>query len=140
MPNETLICVECNTSWERERVRGRKPKLCPGCKPDVTAPKKKAETTAEGEVVKHRKVSSVVFNKELFAGNIANGDRRYIGVEIDGILYCNGMRVRVVGEDGTYIFSDATERHDGSVFMWLIGDSGEYEGKHRAIHPDRIEL
>lgn len=140
MATETLICSNCETSWERERVRGRKPKLCPDCKPDAPTPKKKAEITAAGEVVRHRPVSSVVFDKELFAGQIANGDRRYVGVEIDGILYCNGMRVHVIGEDGTYTFSDATERHDGTVYMWLIGETGDYQGRHRAIHPDRIEL
>ena len=28
---ETLTCVECGASWERERVRGRKPHRCPSC-------------------------------------------------------------------------------------------------------------
>jgi predicted Zn-ribbon and HTH transcriptional regulator len=29
---EVLICTECGLSFERLRVRGRKPRLCPGCR------------------------------------------------------------------------------------------------------------
>ena len=29
---EVLLCTSCGVSFERLRVRGRKPKLCPGCK------------------------------------------------------------------------------------------------------------
>jgi hypothetical protein len=28
---EILVCTQCGTSFERMRVRGRKPLLCPGC-------------------------------------------------------------------------------------------------------------
>jgi predicted RNA-binding Zn-ribbon protein involved in translation (DUF1610 family) len=29
--NETLTCTVCSKEWKRERVRGRKPLLCPKC-------------------------------------------------------------------------------------------------------------
>ncbi|MEV8375119.1 HIRAN domain-containing protein [Kribbella sp. NPDC056861] len=29
---EVLVCVDCGSSFERLRVRGRKPRLCPGCR------------------------------------------------------------------------------------------------------------
>jgi hypothetical protein len=29
---ETLICVECGATFERLKIRGRKPKLCPACR------------------------------------------------------------------------------------------------------------
>jgi DNA polymerase III subunit epsilon len=29
---ETLVCEECGSSWERQISRGRKPKVCPGCR------------------------------------------------------------------------------------------------------------
>lgn len=32
---ETLVCESCDSKWERERVRGRKPKVCPSCKDGV---------------------------------------------------------------------------------------------------------
>jgi hypothetical protein len=28
---ETLTCIECGDTWERQRVRGRKPLRCPSC-------------------------------------------------------------------------------------------------------------
>lgn len=31
MLKETLICKECESSWNRKQVRGRKPRLCPQC-------------------------------------------------------------------------------------------------------------
>lgn len=37
MALETLNCTECGEDWERERKRGRKPKVCPDCK-DTPAP------------------------------------------------------------------------------------------------------
>lgn len=35
---ETLTCTACGQDWQRERVRGRKPKLCPDCKSGDTRP------------------------------------------------------------------------------------------------------
>jgi hypothetical protein len=29
---ETLVCTSCGSSFERERTRGRKPKICPACR------------------------------------------------------------------------------------------------------------
>lgn len=29
---ETLICTQCGTSFDRERTRGRKPRMCPNCR------------------------------------------------------------------------------------------------------------
>jgi hypothetical protein len=31
METETLTCVQCSSSWNRQKARGRKPKLCPSC-------------------------------------------------------------------------------------------------------------
>lgn len=31
---ETLTCGGCGLEWSRERVRGRKPTLCPDCTPE----------------------------------------------------------------------------------------------------------
>jgi hypothetical protein len=28
---EKLTCIKCSKNWKRERVRGRKPLLCPNC-------------------------------------------------------------------------------------------------------------
>lgn len=33
---ETLVCTECMSSWERPRVRGRRPSRCPACSPSRT--------------------------------------------------------------------------------------------------------
>ena len=30
--SETLVCTACGASFKRPRSRGRKPKLCPGCR------------------------------------------------------------------------------------------------------------
>lgn len=32
MDTETLTCIKCTKSWNRQKVRGKKPKLCPSCK------------------------------------------------------------------------------------------------------------
>jgi len=29
---ETLVCESCESEWDRERARGRKPRVCPPCK------------------------------------------------------------------------------------------------------------
>lgn len=44
---ETLTCESCNKTWERERVRGRKPKQCPDCKAGkpAKAPKPASKAT-----------------------------------------------------------------------------------------------
>lgn len=34
---ETLTCTDCGKNWKRERVRGRKPQLCPKCTTQVAA-------------------------------------------------------------------------------------------------------
>jgi len=31
MENETLTCTQCSSTWNRQKARGRKPKLCPLC-------------------------------------------------------------------------------------------------------------
>jgi hypothetical protein len=35
---EILVCARCGTSFERVRVRGRKPLLCPDCRPEADRP------------------------------------------------------------------------------------------------------
>lgn len=42
-PMETLHCQSCDTDFNRERARGRKPKFCPEC----TAASKEADPTPE---------------------------------------------------------------------------------------------
>ena len=38
---ESLVCSSCNKTWKREKVRGRKPILCPNCIPQqITEPRK----------------------------------------------------------------------------------------------------
>jgi predicted Zn-ribbon and HTH transcriptional regulator len=32
---ETLVCASCGNSFERERTRGRKPRLCPACRGEI---------------------------------------------------------------------------------------------------------
>lgn len=32
MDKETLVCIKCNNSWNRQKARGKKPQLCPSCK------------------------------------------------------------------------------------------------------------
>lgn len=32
MDTETLTCIKCNKSWNRQKARGKKPQLCPSCK------------------------------------------------------------------------------------------------------------
>ncbi len=31
METETLTCTQCSSTWNRQKTRGRKPKLCPSC-------------------------------------------------------------------------------------------------------------
>jgi hypothetical protein len=28
---EVLTCIQCSSTWNRQKTRGRKPKLCPSC-------------------------------------------------------------------------------------------------------------
>ena len=62
-------------------------------------------------------------------------------VEVDGVVICQGMRVSIMGEDGSYEFLDTTVRDaDGTMYFWLVGRSGDYESAYRAIHPDRLDI
>jgi hypothetical protein len=36
--NETLTCTVCSKKWKREKLRGRKPLLCPKCVKDQNIP------------------------------------------------------------------------------------------------------
>ena len=31
MELEVLTCIQCSSTWNRQKTRGRKPKLCPSC-------------------------------------------------------------------------------------------------------------
>lgn len=31
METEVLTCIQCSSSWNRQKTRGRKPKICPSC-------------------------------------------------------------------------------------------------------------
>lgn len=31
METESLTCLQCSSTWNRQKARGRKPKICPSC-------------------------------------------------------------------------------------------------------------
>lgn len=31
MELEVLTCIQCSSTWNRQKARGRKPKICPSC-------------------------------------------------------------------------------------------------------------
>lgn len=35
MDLEVLTCIRCSSSWNRQKTRGRKPKICPSCTPSL---------------------------------------------------------------------------------------------------------
>lgn len=52
---ETLTCESCNKTWERERVRGRKPKQCPDCREKPTqSPQEKKKQPDKAKVAKQK--------------------------------------------------------------------------------------
>lgn len=57
MNTETLTCESCSSEWERERKRGRKPRLCPECSESgskATLKRKPPRTEAEFAVQQGR--------------------------------------------------------------------------------------
>jgi hypothetical protein len=35
MELEVLTCIQCSSTWNRQKTRGRKPKICPSCVPSL---------------------------------------------------------------------------------------------------------
>lgn len=156
MATETLTCEDCGQDWERELKRGRKPKTCPDCKNNTTTTKTKpkprpTKPVADPETLnkaekkyKQRVQMQGKYFKALGEGSpfkTAGGMLTiYKAFELDDGVVNKGGQVREKGMRGTYKFLSLAVREDGTAYANLIGISGTYQGKHRAIGVENLRL
>lgn len=151
MNTETLTCRDCGTSWDREVKRGRKPTQCDPCKGAVTAkPKKKTpvlpEILKEAEAKYKQRVQVAgrhfkpLGDPEIFVGSTGIKLKIFHSFEIEeGVVSLNTF-VRESGMQGRYKFRSLAVREDGTAYANLIGVSGTYEGKYRALGVEQLTL
>lgn len=150
MSTETLHCTAGDHKWEREIKRGRKPKSCPDCKnkPKPKSQKKKVdEQTLKAAEVKYKQrtqMSGKFFRpigeprkKELASGKVLTS---YEGFETGDGEVREGSYVKEKGMSGQYKFLSLIVREDGTAYANLMGVSGVYGGKHRAIGVENLTI
>lgn len=147
MNTETLHCKAGDHSWEREIKRGRKPASCPDCKnkPTKTKNKKVDEKTlknAEKKYKQRTQMSGKFFRpigepreKVLGSGRVLEV---YDGFETGDGEVTEGTYVKEKGMSGQYKFLSLVVREDGSAYANLIGVSGVYGNKYRAIGVEKL--
>jgi len=144
MATETLHCDIGNHPFQRAVKRGRKPKACPECKAGKTV-KKQVKKPVNKERLRdaERKYKQRVQNEGKYFKPIGEPNRKelpsgrvltwYEGFETSEGEVRNGSLVREKGLSGQYRFIRLIVREDGTAYADLIGYSGIYTGKHRAI-------
>lgn len=144
---ETLTCNDCGQNWDRERTRGRKPSKCPQCsgaKP-ASIPKAKAkEVEVVKEVTRQYKARVQMKGQPVqWLGDptpLTSKLNVYKGYETaDGVII-QGTVVRAKGFSDRYRVQSVVQREDGTGYANLVGVSGSYEGKYRAININNITL
>lgn len=58
MEKEILFCTVCSSQWERNKTRGRKPKLCPQC---LESSNSFSEQTENGDSTSETNLSSYTY-------------------------------------------------------------------------------
>lgn len=159
MPIETLPCHSCGNTFQRERVRGRKPKQCPPCK-EGKAPVKadtgdivlKSEdnpylpNVIDPETGKRdpRKLQDYELEIPETATEMSESKfiRRYDQMIINGEFWKEGDIVKIKDDSarGRYKIQEFVIPQGKSLPMYvgLIGVSGTYDGKWRSVDPWRI--
>lgn len=159
---EVLICQSCGEAFERERVRGRKPKQCPPCKggitPVTTTAADKPEIIFKSEDNPYmpsvidpttgkrdpRKVPPCELEIPDTATEMSESKflRSYDQMLVDGKFWKQGDVVKIKDDKvrGRYRIQEFVIP-EGSLPMYvgLIGVQGNYEGKWRTIDPWRLE-
>jgi len=150
MNTETLVCTNCGQKWQREIKRGRKPTVCPDCKngtagnkavvpqPDPE-PSDFVFKSVTPELVRAARVSDVEVEWVGDPVGVSMNAVHYDKAIVDGVTFSTGDTVRVHGERGTYRVRRFTEAQDDQYpFMEMVGLSGNYQGKYRAVGAERI--
>lgn len=150
MATETLTCKECGGNWDRQVKRGRKPTVCPDCKNGVK-PAAKTKPPADPETLnaaerkyKQRVQMAGKHFKPLGDGKpfkTAGGLLMiYKSFETDEGTVEQGTYLREKGMQGRYRFKSLAVREDGTAYANLVGVTGTYEGKYRAIGVENLRL
>lgn len=133
MALETLTCESCNNDWQRKVVRGRKPKECPTCKgepapspvvPQEERAKRKVKVYGKDVVQTHSDDTKTMFKRFELDGTEVKHSSEFV---YDGEWY--SFRALVVRND-----------EDNTAYCNLLGRSGIYKHKFRAIGLDKLEL
>lgn len=150
MATELLLCETCNDHWEREVKRGRKPKECPDCKagtkksntkePANPEALKQAEKQYKQRVQMQGKYFKALGESSIFVTTRGKELTIFKSFELDDGVVHQGNLVRQKGLQGRYKVRSLAVREDGTAYVNLIGVSGTYEGKHRALGVDQITL
>lgn len=133
MALETLTCESCDNDWQRKVVRGRKPKECPTCKGEpAPSPVVPQEERAK------RKVK--VYGKDVNPLWTDEGKTHFKRFELDGEEV--KMNTTMVYEGEKYAFRSLVVRNDedNTAYCNLLGRTGIYKHKFRAIGLDKLEL
>lgn len=167
MSMETLRCKTCNNDFERERVRGRKPKQCPPCKSGGTVPRVAPSTPKRDIILKHADGDIEYHGPQVIDPATGKRDpgtvRGDIEVEIpdeatessptpfllmydqmliDGKLYKQGDIVKISKDAANNCRYKIREfvipKGDLPMYVGLVGCAGIYDGKWRTVDPWRI--
>lgn len=157
MPTETLVCKECGKSWERERVRGRKPHTCPDCKGTKSEPveviyKFDAETHTSDVVDmttgKRDKSKVPDFEVEIPDNAVLVDQHRlpkwltkYDRVLVDGKLFECGMTVKCKNHEHNgcrFEIRAFVKNSAGPLYFDAVGNAGHCLGKYRVLDPWRV--
>lgn len=145
MATETLYCEAGDHNFQRELVRGRKPKTCPDCK---GTPKKNSGSPKNGKAKDNGplylhlgEVADLPEPDEEFTvGNITR--RKYAWIEDSGGLRVSaGDRVQVEGRSGTFVVRHYVEPdNDTEPYFDLVGESKDTLHKYYTIGASKVIL
>ena len=142
---ETLICTDCETSWERTITRGRKPTKCDDCK----AGRKPASANTAPVPNGNEKVEAAYKARVQMSGQHVTwlGDpveyvtkyTQYEGFETSEGRVVKDSIVRRKGFSDKYKVMNIVVRKDGTGWANVMGVGGGYSGgKYAAINIDQI--